>query len=542
MIKKILLFFFSLLIIHNSLFISPVTAALEDPQGFSTSYDVTYDVGLDGVTIVTNKITLKNLTSQYYATSFSLTIGSTRLTDVLASDDGGSLEANVEKKGTSTTITVKFNQQVTGVGKTLPWTLSYKSMDFASSQGRVWEVSTPKVAADKNLESYNLTLSVPQSFGTPTAITPTPKTRSQSFNKLFFTFDKDQLQSSGVSASFGDKQLFDFDLKYHLENKNFFPVLTNITLPPDSAFQDVIFQAIVPTPINVTLDDDGNYLAWYRLKRGERIEIKVVGSARLYNSSKVKNPSLPEELRTNYTQATRFWSSDNPLIKSKLSEILGTNSPESNFEKAQLIHRFVAGYLRYDSSRLKAEGIERLGAVTALTNPQSAVCMEYTDLFIALARAAGIPARELDGYAYTANPELRPLSLSRDILHAWPEFWDEKKGWIMIDPTWESTTGGVDYFNKLDLNHFVFAIKGLSSENPSPAGSYKVDGNSGKDVSVTFSDSDFELKPRLDVSITPAQITAGFPNKIKVRINNLGNSLHPSDQLTFAAGQLIILN
>ena len=102
-----------------------------------------------------------------------------------------------------------------------------------------------------------------------------------------------------------------------------------------------------------------------------------------------------------------------------------------------------------------------------------------------MARAAGIPARELNGFAYTANPRLRPLSLVADVLHAWPEYYDaEKQQWIQVDPTWGNTTGGVNFFTLLDLNHIVFAIHGVSSEKPYPAGMYKIAGKEEKDVLV----------------------------------------------------------
>ncbi len=510
---------------------------------FATSYDVTYDIGEDGVTTVTEKIALRNLTSQYYATQFKLTIGATQISDIKASDPSGPLEVKSTLEGTATTFEVKFNQQVAGLNKTLPWTLSFKSKDFAVKQGKVWEISAPKVSSASQLESYNLTISVPLSFGDLTLISPTPKNQSTAGGKRFLTFDKSQLESAGVSASFGSFQLFDFDLSYNLENTSLVPILTNIALPPDSAYQDVIFQRIEPKPINVSVDDDGNYLAWYKLNRGQKFSVKVIGSAKLYSNSKVKNPILEGKLKTLYTQTDKYWEKDNPVIKTKLKEILGPNPPLPTSERARLIHRYVVNNLKYNTDRLKANNIERLGAVTALSNPDQAVCMEFTDLFIALARAGGIPARELDGYGFTSNPTLRPMSLDKDLLHAWPEYFDDLKGWVMIDPTWENTTGGVDYFDKLDLNHFVFAIKGSSSETPVPAGSYKFAGQDSRDVKVTLSEIDFVGKPQLDVVISSSNpITAGFPEKIKVTINNMGNSFQPSTDFSIKSTGLNILD
>ncbi|EKD84846.1 MAG: Transglutaminase protein [uncultured bacterium] len=536
--KYVIFILFLLITCHLSL-IPPVFAAEE----FATSYDVLYDIGEDGIATITEKVNLRNLTSEYYANQFKLTIGATQISDIKASDAGGSLEIASEQKENLTTISVKFNQQVAGLGKNLPWTISFKSKDFAEKVGKIWEVRAPRISPTSNPESYNLTLSVPKIFGDPSQISPTPKSQTVSGNKLFLTFDMEQLKSSGVSATFGQNQLFDFDLTYHLENNNLVPVRTNIALPPDTSFQDVIYQRIEPKPLNVTLDNDGNYLAWFRLERGQKMDVKVFGSAKLYSSSKVKNPFLEESLRNKYTSADKYWEKDNPQIISKVNEILGKNPPPDNGEKAKLIFRFVVNFLKYDSSRLEGN-IERFGAVTALNNPDTAVCMEFTDLFIALARAAGIPARELNGYAYSANNALRPLSLTKDILHSWPEYWNASRGWVMVDPTWENTTGGADYFSKLDLNHFAFVVKGSSSSEPIPAGSYKYTGQEDtRDVKVSLSDTDFLGHPQIDVvleSLNP--VISGFPGKLVIKVTNTGNSFFPSDSLTINSNKLTIQN
>lgn len=536
------LLFLTFALIHPYL-ISPTFAQEKQSAEaiFATSYDVIYDVDSSGVTTVTEKITLRNLTSQYYASEFRLTIGATDIFDIVSSDGGGPLEVQTEKKDSSTSINVKFNQQVAGKDKTLPWTLKFKSRDFAEKIGKVWEVRAPRISSTSNLEEYNLTISVPTSFGEPTLISPAPEGKTVSGNKLFLTFGKDQLQQTGVSANFGILQIFDFDLTYHLENKNLAPILTNIALPPETAYQDVVFARITPNPINVTVDDDGNFLAWYKLQRGERMDIKVLGSAKLYTNSKVKNPTLSDSLRKKYTQPQKYWEADNPQITSALEQIFPEQAPSDSREKVKQIYSYVVNSLKYNSSRLN-EDIERLGAVTALNNPEQAVCMEFTDLFIALSRAAGIPARELDGYAYTANPSLRPLSLSKDILHAWVEYWDDEKGWIMVDPTWENTTGGVDYFNKLDLNHFTFAIKGSSSIQPVPAGSYKYDDRDSSDVKIVLSENDFLGKPQLDVDIeADDSITSGLGGKIKLKISNLGNSMFASSPVSVTANKLNLI-
>ena len=196
--------------------------------------------------------------------------------------------------------------------------------------------------------------------------------------------------------------------------------------------------------------------------------------------------------------------------------------------------------LKYDFSRV-TQSKSRLGALGVLNNPSSAVCLEFTDLFIALARAAGIPAREVDGFAYTQNSKQRPLSLEKDILHAWPEYYDkELQTWIMVDPTWGNTTSGVDYFNMLDFDHIAFVIKGSNSSYPVPAGGYKFPGKEDqKDVEVFFTKENitltqnFELKDDL-----PTTVSSGLPIQSTITLKNNGNSLLDSQTVTIEATSL----
>jgi hypothetical protein len=165
-----------------------------------------------------------------------------------------------------------------------------------------------------------------------------------------------------------------------------------------------------------------------------------------------------------------------------------------------------------------------MGATQALANPNQAICMEFTDLFIALARAASIPAREINGFAYTTDARLRPLSLMADVLHAWPEYYDvQKQAWIPVDPTWEKTTGGVDYFSKTDLNHFAFVIHGEHSQYPYPAGSYKLEDSLGRDVQVGFGEYQGENKNDLKVDFDlPGEIFWGEHKNGKIIVKNTG--------------------
>ncbi|RJP46109.1 MAG: hypothetical protein C4584_02045 [Armatimonadetes bacterium] len=525
--RKSLLFFVFLVVF----IISPKSVLAENE--FATGYDVAYDIQPNSTTYVIQKITLRNLTSKYFASNFTLTVGSTTVKDVTASDETGKMETKVENEENKTKITMKFNTQVAGLDKEQTFILKFKSQDFAQTIGRTREVNLPKVPEGTNIERYNVLLSVPISFGDPTSIIPRPVSRSQTFDRLFFNFAKEQLDESGISVNFGTDQIFDFSLKYRLTNDALFPIITSVSLPPDTAYQKVSLTRIIPQPINVTIDDDGNYLAWYRLPRKSKQEVEVNGTAKLLLYPQTdKIPVLSSRQKEILTKGDLYWEKDNPAIKAVLEEIFLDQTVKTNTEKAKLIHRYVVNTLEYDSSRLDSTGMERLGAVTVLNNPDSAVCMEFADLFIALSRAAGIPARELDGFAYSQNPQLRPLSLSEDLLHAWAEYYDEDKGWVMVDPTWENTSGGVDYFNKFDLNHLVLAVRGTSSTAPL----------TGEDVKVEIASEDFNGKPQVDIKLElPEQVWAGLLSEGTLKIVNKGNVLQDASTAKLSSEVVTIL-
>ena len=220
-----------------------------------------------------------------------------------------------------------------------------------------------------------------------------------------------------------------------------------------------------------------------------------------------------------YIQPAKYWEANNRHIQ-ELAKVYTT---------PREIYDYVVQTLTYDYKRATQIPI-RKGAAQALETPNNAICMEFTDLFIAIARAAGIPAREAVGYAHTTNARLRPLSFVSDVLHAWPEYYDEgRQIWIPVDPTWADTTGGVNYFDKLDFNHIVFSYHGKSSEYPFPAGFYKKAGENSKDVSVSFAKLlPREGTPALEVTYNvPSKVTSGFTFRGQVVVENRGQTAIP---------------
>ncbi len=477
--------------------ISPSAFASEN---FTTDYSVTYNVLENALTHVTFDITLTNKTSQYYASSYSIQVGFNDVESVLARDSEGKVTPVVSKNDNGNNIKITFNKGSAGLNKKSVFAISFDTKDIAHASGKIWNINIPGLTKQTEYNSFNVNVVVPKFLGDPSYIKPA----IGQFNNGSLKFTKKELGESGISISFGQEEIYKFGLLYHLKNPNLFPIKAEIALPPSTNYQDVEIIDINPKPENIISDNDGNWLAKYTLNPSKKVDVKVTGKAKV--SLRPKKQKLSQKEKEQYLKDNAFWQVSNSKIKELALEL------RTPYE----IYKYVVQNLKYDFQRV-ALGKPRMGSAEVLKNPTSAVCLEFTDLFIAMARAAGIPAREVNGFAYTKNSKEKPLSLVKDVLHAWPEYYDQEIGtWVMVDPTWENTTGGVDYFYTLDFDHFAFVIKGVSSVYPIPAGAYKISNAATRDVEVEFADTfgkPFTLTNEIDTA------------KIKADKNHIGKGI-----------------
>jgi len=502
--KKILFGFIFAIVVSLFVFLKPVHAS----DNFKTNYAVTYTVNDEGMTQAKFAIVLENVTTQYYASFYKIAVGFDDISNVKASDPGGTITPTVVKTDSGYTIDVRFNSKIVGQGNKLPFSITFDTPSVAKKNGSIWEINIPGIQKQNDFEEFIVDIKVPDTFGKASVIKPHKDDNTLQFNKA-------QLGKSGISVAFGEKQAYAFTLVYHLRNKNVFPLPTEIAIPPSTNYQEVFIDDITPRPLNVLQDVDGNWLAQYRLLPSQKLDVTVKGRAQIQLTP--KKESLSEAEKREYVKDKAYWNVSSPQIQQLAKQY---NTPKK-------IYDYVVKTLTYDYSRI-AQNKSRIGAPGVLANAESAVCTEFTDLFIAIARAAGIPAREINGYGFTQNTEQRPVSLEQDtLLHAWPEYYDEQKQtWIMVDPTWANTTGGVDYFSQMDFNHITFVRKGIDSTYPIYAGGYKYEEDkNAKDVQVTFAKviNASEQNIELYTDLAPVFLS-GLPIQGTLVVKNIGKN------------------
>lgn len=472
---------------------------------FTTDYQVNYSVAESGQTNVSFAITLTNNQSRYFAPEYELMVGFPTISNLTARDSKGIIKPIIEKTSDGNKIKLVFNNKAVGLNKKQTFFVTFVTPDVVSHNGSIWEINIPGFSQIKDVDQYNVTIKTPDSFGQPIYSKP-----DNALGRL--TFDKNQIGKAGISLAFGQKQFYHYKLTYHLQNQNIFGIEKTIALPPSTNYQDSFITSLDPKPLDVKLDNDGNWLAVYHLSPFENKTVSVEGTIKLAITPG-KQTQTENQLAA-YLQEQPFWQTSNSQILRLAKQL----------KSAKEIYDFVVKKLSYDFSRLENRQT-RLGAAYILSRPNAAVCLEFTDLFIALSRAAGIPAREVDGFAYSNNSRERPILAKQDILHAWPEYYDAKKqAWIMVDPTWGNTTGGQDYFTTLDFDHVAFVIRGSSSTYPVPAGGYKDSGKtSEKDVIVTLLPGGETPSEQVELkaNVAPAQI-AGLAPSVFLQVTNTG--------------------
>jgi hypothetical protein len=145
----------------------------------------------------------------------------------------------------------------------------------------------------------------------------------------------------------------------------------------------------------------------------------------------VRDTALPAELASE-----PLVQADDPRIQAQARQIAGRERRAGPV--AELLTRWV-----YDNLKKKIT-ISVPSAVQVLED-RSGDCNEHTVLYVALARALGLPARTAAGLVYLRG---------HFYYHAWPEVWLGE--WVAVDPTFGQYPA--------DASHLRFTVGGLARQ------------------------------------------------------------------------------
>lgn len=266
-------------------FVSPVPVVALQPR-FEITSDVTYQINDAGTTLVTQHFYLTNLTSEFAPEDYIFKHGFSDAKNIKAFDRFGALNLT----SGAGEIRVRFPSIVAGQNQTYSWTIVYETDQIAKKVGRLWEINIPKMSPVEGMATYHVSLNVPASFGKRLYVFPQPEenlniwTKTALQNPIFAVYDP--------FNSANPYQSFRFKLTYELYNSKLYPVSVNVHLPPDTNFQKVYINRLDPKPVNVSLDNAGNWIARYQLGPAAKLEVASEGLIALAGKPSLSPVSL----------------------------------------------------------------------------------------------------------------------------------------------------------------------------------------------------------------------------------------------------------
>lgn len=224
-------------------------------------------------------------------------------------------------------------------------------------------------------------------------------------------------------------------------------------------YQEVISTAVTPEEYEVTTDEHGNVYALFEFR-----DVSSQGSERIELRYRVAVSELRFDLGSCEGLLPDTFISPVPYIESDAEPVVtlaGTlaEGKGTACEKVRAFYDYVGDNVSHTGYDPESKGA--LAALQSLTGD----CTDYADLTIALSRAAGVPARFLEGLTCCTGGTYAP----GDVKHDWLEVYLPGTGWVPVDPTWGRSPSDRDtYFAGITPDH-VIVTRG---RNPAPLAGY----------------------------------------------------------------------
>lgn len=201
-----------------------------------------------------------------------------------------------------------------------------------------------------------------------------------------------------------------------------------IDLPNQQLLDGVQFE---PQPNSIVTDRWGQKLAHFQLKdipSGTIIKPKMTVNARLYHTEYIIFPErvgkledIPKEIAVKYLSDGMKYDINHPVIQEAVKQAVGKE--RHPYWMVRKIFDYICDKIEYNLKPLGGWN----PAPTVLKRGTGS-CSEYTFIFIAMCRAAGLPAR----YAGSIVVRGQDKGID-DVWHRWAEVYLPNYGWIPVD-------------------------------------------------------------------------------------------------------------
>lgn len=236
--------------------------------------------------------------------------------------------------------------------------------------------------------------------------------------------------------------------------------LTIALISTMAPYQIVTFVDIGQHGYETIVDEYGNKFAifeFHDVDVGDTVRVGITYNA-LVNELRYELGPCSDSggLPTKFLQPEQWMESDSIEVLELADYIAGDMADPC--DKARAFYDWIGDNIAYSG-----HCTEDRGALFALHTGEGD-CSEYAELYIALCRAAGVPARFIHGITPQAPGE------GTTSLHGWAEVYLPGTGWVPVDPTWgRYKERREQYFAAITPDHMVVSkgrnLKTLEGES-----------------------------------------------------------------------------
>jgi glutamine cyclotransferase len=235
-------------------------------------------------------------------------------------------------------------------------------------------------------------------------------------------------------------------------------------LPKDRPGQKILGEiSLSSEPTDILQDRWGQEVAHFRLEdvplvrrqRETMVAVVELSDARwfIFPDKVGAMEAIPKDIREDYLVDEDKYCIDDPIIKRAVEQAVGDE--KNPYWIMRKIYKYVRDHLYY----------ERVGGwnvAPAVLERGNGSCSEYSFVFIAMCRAAGLPTRYVGAVALRGDD-----ASTDDVFHRWCECYLPGYGWVPIDPSGgdqESPADVAEYFGHVRSRYLITTEGGGASE------------------------------------------------------------------------------
>ena len=193
---------------------------------FSSTIKTDYYLQVDGTVKVDQRIILKNLSPDSFPTQYGMIVYTNDLESIVARDGQGDILQDYQKVDEQTQISLKFNEEVVGIGAELKFRVSYSTNSLVIDQGRIKEINIPASPNSDSIAVYTAVLHIPNSYSKIRNYKPQPK----QLDEETALWTEKELNETGAVVFIGESQYYEIDLEYDIKNEDLTNSIKEITI------------------------------------------------------------------------------------------------------------------------------------------------------------------------------------------------------------------------------------------------------------------------------------------------------------------------